>query len=463
MPSQRYEFPKDFVFGAATAAYQIEGAATEDGRGDSIWDMVCRQKDFVIDGSSGAVADDHYHRWEQDLDLMKDLGLQAYRFSIAWPRVIPGGKGAVNEKGLAFYDRLVDGLLKRGIRPNATLYHWDLPTELEDADGWINRDTAYRFQEYAEVVAKRLGDRVEFWATFNEPSVFVGLGYDSGYHAPGKKMGPKRVNQAVHNVLLAHGLGIQALRKHVTQKDAKLGIVLSLCSAWPQFNTPADIAAAEKRFATENDWWVLPMVQGRYPEQVWKDKGSDAPEVLEGDMAIIGQRLDYLGVNYYVPTRLVADPSQPQGWRDVPPAPNAPHQSMPNWEIFAPGLRSMLLQCARRYKLPLYVTENGMSQSFDKPGADGQVHDPVRIDFLKRHLIEVHRANAEGANVKGYFQWSLLDNFEWALGYTQRFGLVHVDYDTLKRTPKDSAAWYREVCKSGGFEAEPTPDKRSGF
>jgi beta-glucosidase len=463
MPTQRFDFPKDFVWGAATAAYQVEGAAQEDGRGDSVWDMVCRQKGFVVDGSSGAQACDHYHRWEADLDMIKDLGHQAYRFSIAWPRVIPGGRGEVNEKGLAFYDRLVDGMLKRGIRPNATLYHWDLPTPLEDAGGWINRDTAYRFQDYADAVAKRLGDRVEFWATFNEPGVFVGLGYDLGIHAPGKRLGHKAVNQAIHHVLLAHGLGIQALRKHVTRPDAKLGIVLAPTACWPQFNSPQDLAMAEKRFAHDNDWWVLPMVEGRYPEQVWKDKGDDVPELRAGDLETIGQAIDYLGVNYYSPARMVADPAQAQGWRWIPRAPDAPKPDMPGWEIFAPAMRSMLLQFSRRYKKPLYITENGMSIAADKPGADGSVHDPVRTDFMRRHLIEVHRAIAEGADVRGYFHWSLMDNFEWALGYTQRFGMVHVDYETLKRTPKDSALWYREVCKGGGFESEPTPDKRSGF
>jgi beta-glucosidase len=461
--TQRFNFPKDFVWGAATAAYQVEGAANEDGRGDSVWDQVCRQPGFVVDGSSGDVACDHYHRTDQDLDMMKNLGLQAYRFSIAWPRIIPGAKGRPNEKGLAFYDRLVDGLLKRGIRPNATLYHWDLPTELEDAGGWINRDTAYRFQEYADAVARRLGDRVEFWATFNEPGVFVGLGYDLGIHAPGKRLGRKAVNQAVHHVLLAHGLGMQALRKHVTRRDAKLGIVIAPTAVWPQYNTPENVAVAEQRFARENDWWVLPMVEGRYPEQVWKEKGDNVPELREGDLKTIHQPMDYLGVNYYSPARMVADSAQPQGWRWIPRAPDAPKPDMPGWEIFAPAMRSLLVQFTKRYKLPLYITENGMSIAADKPGADGQVHDPVRTDFIRRHLIEVHRANAEGADVRGYFHWSLMDNFEWALGYTQRFGMVHVDYQTQVRTPKDSALWYSGVIKENGFECEPTPDKKSGF
>ena len=463
MPTQRFEFPKDFVWGAATAAYQVEGAAKEDGRGDSVWDMVCRQPGFVVDGSSGMVACDHYHRWESDLDLMKDLGLQAYRFSVAWPRIIPGGKGAVNQKGLDFYDKLVDGMLKRGIRPNCTLYHWDLPTELEEAGGWLNRDTAFRFQEYAAVVAKKLGDRVEFWATFNEPGVFVGLGYDLGIHAPGKRMGSKRVNQAIHHVLLAHGLGVQEIRRHATRPDKKIGIVLAPTAAWPQSNTPANVAVAEKRFANDNDWWVLPMVKGHYPAQVWQDKGDEAPEVMQGDLETIHQDLDYLGVNYYSPARMVADESQVGGWRWIPRAPNAPKPDMPGWEIFAPAMRSMLVQFSKRYGKPLYITENGMSISADKPNAEGNVGDPVRTDFIRRHLIEVHRANAEGANVKGYFHWSLMDNFEWALGYTQRFGIVHVDYDTQKRTVKDSGKWYTQVIKDNGFETEPTPDKRSGF
>ena len=465
MPTQRFDFPQDFVWGSATAAYQIEGAAREDGRGDSIWDMVCRQPGFVVDGSSGAVACDHYHRWEADLDMMKDLGLQAYRFSVAWPRIIPGGSGAVNQKGLDFYDKLVDGMMRRGIRPNCTLYHWDLPTELEDAGGWINRDTAYRFQDYAAVVAKRLGDRVEFWATFNEPGVFVGLGYDLGIHAPGKRMGHQRVNQAIHHVLLAHGLGVQEIRRHASRADKKIGIVIAPTSPWPQTPSPANTAAAEKRFETENDWWVLPMVQGRYPQRVWdaRSAAGEAPETRAGDLETIHQELDYLGVNYYSPARMVADETQAQGWRWIPRAINAPKPDMPGWEIFAPAMRSMLVQFNKRYGKPLYITENGMSIGKDKPDAEGNVVDPVRTDFIRRHLIEVHRANAEGANVKGYFHWSLMDNFEWALGYTQRFGIVHVDYNTQKRTVKDSGKWYAQVIKDNGFETEPTPDKRSGF
>ena len=459
----RYDFPPQFLWGAATAAYQVEGAADADGKADSIWDRFCRQPGAIADGSSGAVACDHYHRLEQDLDLMAALGLRAYRFSISWPRVQPLGAGPANGRGLDFYDRLVDGLLKRGLTPNATLYHWDLPQALEDRGGWPARDTALRFADYAALAAKRLGDRVALWATFNEPAVFVDLGYSQGVFAPGRRENPRTVRQAIHHVLLAHGLGMQALRAHA-KADAQLGIVLNPALVWPDRETPLHYAAAEACWAEENDWWVLPMTQGHYPEAVRRRLAhhGHAPQVHTGDLEQIRQPLDYLGVNGYFPARVEPDMSGERGYRRLPfSARNEPLTSF-GWEVYAPAFRAMLLQFHRRYDRPLYVTENGISVVQPNPGPDGAVHDDRRIDYLKKHLAALHQARAAGADVRGYFHWSLLDNFEWSSGYTQRFGLVHVDYATLKRTPKDSAHWYRAMIAEGGFTAD-VPEVISGW
>jgi beta-glucosidase len=454
MPNQRYEFPQGFLWGSATAAYQIEGATRADGRGDSIWDAFCRDSRRVADHSSGEDACRHYELWEQDLDLLREMGHQAYRFSVAWPRIQPEGSGAFNPKGFDFYGRLIDGMLERGIKPNCTLYHWDLPTALEKEGGWLNRETALRFQDYAHAVTKAFGDRVDLWATFNEANVFTILGYDLGVHAPARKEGAKAYRQVIHHVLLAHGLGLRAMRPNLTRPGAQAGIVLSPATVWPQDSRPETVAAARRRFELESDWWMLPMTQGRYPEGAWKRLGQAVPEPRPGDLEAICQPMDYIGLNYYSPARLTADPNDPLGWKVVPRSPQAPRPDMPGWEIFAPAMRSLLLQYHRRYRLPIYVTENGMSISADAPGADGAVHDPRRIEFIKRHLVEIRRAMDQGADVRGYFHWSLMDNFEWALGFTQRFGLVHVDFKTQKRTPKDSALWYRDFIRERAFEAD---------
>jgi beta-glucosidase len=459
----RFDFPEDFLWGAATAAYQIEGAAAEDGKGDSTWDEFCRRPGVIADGSSGAVACDHYHRLEGDLDLMQGLGLRGYRFSISWPRVQPLGAGPANERGLDFYDRLVDGLLKRGIKPNATLYHWDLPLALEELGGWANRDIAQRFGDYAALAAKRLGDRVALWATFNEPHVFVACGYQHGVFAPGRKEPQRTVRQIIHHVVLAHGLGIQALRAHA-KPQAQLGIVLAPALVWPDRETPLHHAAADAFWAEANDWWVEPMLKGHYPEAVRKrlaHKG-EAPSVQVGDMAIIQQPLDYLGVNGYFPARVEPDPSGELGYRQLPfSARNEPLSDF-GWEVYAPAFRAMLVQFHRRYGKPLYITENGISVLQPKVGPDGAVHDDRRIDYLKKHLAAVHQARAAGADIRGYFHWSLMDNFEWSSGYTQRFGLIHVDYATQKRTLKDSAHWYRQAIADGGFKAA-VPEVVSGW
>jgi beta-glucosidase len=459
---QRFDFPPDFVWGSATAAYQIEGATRSDGRGDSVWDAFCRVKGNIADGSSGDEACRHYEFWREDLDLIKALGHQSYRFSVAWPRLQPSGSGAFNAKGFDFYGRLIDGMLERGIKPNCTLYHWDLPSALEDEGGWLNRDTALRYRDYAFEVAKRFGDRVDFWATFNEANIFSLLGYELGVQAPGRREGPKAYRQVIHHVLLAHGLGMQALRANMRRPGAKAGIVLSPATVWPQDKRPETLAAAGRRWQMESDWWMLPMTEGRYPEWPWKRLGAAVPEIRPGDMETMRQPMDYIGLNYYSPARVVADPADPEGWKGVPRSPQAPHPDMPGWEVFAPGMRSLLLQYHRRYHIPIYVTENGMGLKGEVPGPDGVVHDPRRTDFLKRHLAEIRRAMDQGADVRGYYHWSLMDNFEWSFGYTLRFGLVHMDYETYKRTPKDSALWYRDFIKAGSFEAD-YEDKPSHF
>jgi beta-glucosidase len=460
---KRYDFPAGFLWGAATAATQIEGAADADGKADSIWDAFCRRPGVIRDGSSPAVACDHYHHLEQDLDLMASLGLTAYRFSLAWPRIQPLGAGPADPRGLDFYDRLVDGLLKRGITPNATLHHWDLPQALEDLGGWPARDTALRFGDFATLAAKRLGDRVGIWATFNEPHVLVHCGYELGIFAPGRREDPRTVRQCIHHVLLAHGLGIQALRAHA-KPGAQLGIVLAPSLAWPDRETPLHYAAAEACWAEENDWWVQPMLYGHYPEAVRQRfaRHGHAPQVQVGDMALIQQPLDYLGVNGYFPARVEPDLSGERGYRRLPfSARNEPLTSM-GWEVYAPAYRALLVQFHRRYGMPMYLTENGLSISSDAPGPDGAVHDDRRIDYLKKHLAAAHQARQAGADIRGYFHWSLMDNFEWSSGYTQRFGLVHVDYATQKRTPKDSARWYRDMIAQGGFNAD-VPEVISGW
>lgn len=463
MKSTRYSFPPGFIFGTATAASQIEGATTADGRKDSIWEAFCRRLGAIADGSDTSLACDHYSRWRSDLALLKELGVDSYRFSIAWPRVIPEGRGAVNERGLDFYSSLVDELLRLGIRPNATLYHWDLPQALEEQGGWLNRDTALAFEAYAEAVLKRLGDRVDFWATFNEPQVFVYLGYEHGVHAPGRKEGRREVLSAIHHVLLAHGRGMQVIRKHA-KPGAQAGIVYAAAPIWPGTDKPEDVAAAERHWHRSNDWWMQPLVQGGYPADIAALYGEDAPRLQPEDEATMKQPLDFLGLNYYSPERIIDDPSLgPLEVARLPIAADAPRTDFPGWEIFPAGLQNHLQQFWRRYKVPLYVTENGASSLSDAPGPDGRVQDPQRLAYVRDHLIHCSRAIANGVDLRGYYVWSLMDNFEWALGYAQRFGIVHVDFKTQQRTPKDSFRWYQQVCRERGFEGPELPEIRSGF
>ncbi|WP_211239766.1 GH1 family beta-glucosidase [Jiangella gansuensis] len=459
-------FPSTFLFGSATAAYQIEGAAREDGRGPSIWDTFSQTPGRVLNGDTGDVADDHYHRLDEDLDLIAELGLDAYRFSIAWPRVVPHGIGATNQKGIDFYARLVDGLLARGVQPVATLYHWDLPQPLQDAGGWLSRTTADAFADYAAVVAGALGDRVHTWTTLNEPWCSAYLGYGSGGHAPGLR-GREEPLVAVHHLNLAHGLGVQAMRPLVTN-DARFSVTHNLHVFRPDGETGD--AARDKVESLANDAFLGPMLDGRYTDRLIATTASvtDWSFVRDGDLARIRQPIDVLGINYYSTNRVrlwdgtgaqeVADGHQPGSGSAWPGAEDVEFLRQPGpytemgWNIEPAGLFDLLTELHSSYPtLPLMVTENGAA--FADEVVDGAVHDTDRIDYVHRHLRAVLDAIDTGVDVRGYFLWSLLDNFEWAWGYSKRFGIVHVDYDTLKRTPKDSARWYSSVIRTRALPA----------
>ena len=427
-------FPPHFVWGVATSAFQIEGAAFEDGKGESIWDRFCRVPGAIADASNGDVACDHYHRLDADLDLVASLGLDLYRFSVAWPRVQPLGEGAWNEKGLAFYDRLVDGLLARGLAPHLTLDHWDLPQALQDQGGWASRDTVHRFVDYALGIQRRLGDRLAAITTHNEPWVVAVLGNEEGTFAPGIKS-RRTAMQVAHHLLLSHGLALRALRAEGA--TAKLGIVLNMAHTMPLTDSAADAAKARLDDARGRRWYSDPLFKGEYPAEVWAELGADAPVVEPGDMAAIATPLDYIGINYY--SRALSSAAGPVEARDKP----YPKTAM-GWEIYPEGLRELLLTMHREYALPpTYITENG--GAFPDPTTDGHVHDADRIDYLATHIAAVGQALAAGVPMAGYMVWSLMDNFEWASGYAKRFGIVHVDYATQVRTPKDSARWYRDL------------------
>ena len=436
-------FPKGFLWGAATSAYQIEGAWNEDGKGESIWDRFTHRPYTIRNGDTGDVACDHYHRSPEDVALMKDLGLQSYRFSISWSRVLPEGRGAVNERGLDFYERLVDNLLDAGIVPNATLNHWDLPQAIQDEGGWPNRDSADWFAEYARVMFDRLGDRVALWATHNEPPVVAFAGYGYGVFAPGIA-DYSQAYQAAHHLLLAHGKAVQVFR----QGDYKgeVGIVIDFQHFQPASDGQADRAACQRARESSELLFADPLFKGEYPQTLFDWIGPHAPRVREGDMALISQPIDFLGVNHYMTFAVSFDPRGGMLKRSVE------HVSAPNWGrtqvgwgINPAGLTAELLDIRDRYGNPkVYVTENGCAVA-DVPNADGFVADWARVDFLRAHLRAVHDAIAAGANVHGYYVWSLMDNFEWAHGYEPRFGIVRVDYETGNRIPKQSARWYSEV------------------
>ena len=435
-------FKKGFMWGAATASYQIEGAWNEDGKGSNIWDEFTHQPGKIEDKSTGDIACDHYHKYKEDVKLMAECGLKAYRFSISWARIFPEGIGTVNQKGIDFYNNLIDELLKYNITPFITLYHWDLPYALYLKGGWLNKDSIDWFEAYAKVIAENFGDRVKNYITFNEPSVFMGCGYSQGAHAPGIKLGDKDLLYMGHNIHLAHGKAVRAIRSVVS--DAKIGITLATQPKIPI--TDADIKDAEKSyfagglggFFWSTDYWLDPIVFGKYGEKLLQEAGDMFPAFTDEEMKIISEKIDFIGLNIYEAS-YQGDYVRPFG---------TAHTEL-NWDIYPQALEWGVKLNYGRYKLPIIITENGMS-AHDWVSLDGKVHDPNRIDFLHRYLSGLKKAADEGCEVDGYFQWSFMDNFEWAKGYNPRFGIVHVDYQTQKRTLKDSAYWYKDVIESNG-------------
>ena len=443
-PLEPRGFPAGFLWGTATASYQVEGAAQEDGRGPSVWDTFSHTPGRVVNNATGDVADDHYHRYKDDVQLMKALGVKSYRFSIAWPRVFPQGSGAPNPKGLDFYNRLVDELLANGIEPFATLYHWDLPQALQDrGGGWAARDTAQAFGDYAGYVAERLTDRVRHIFTINEFGAFMELGYRLGIHAPGVKLPPAQFNQARHHGVLGHGLAVQAIRAR-GKPGTKVGLAENLVVGVPVIESPLHIAAAEQATRQVNAQYLTVIMEGKYTDAYLAATGADAPHFTPEELKIISSPLDFVGTNIYQPMFVRADASA-SGFAVVPNPASYPHMASP-WLFIGPEVLYWgPHHVARLWNVQeIYVTENGCSSS-DIPTADGQVYDTDRVMFLRNYLTQLQRAVADGVPVKGYFLWSLMDNFEWADGYTNRFGLHYVDYTTQRRTPKLSAAFYREV------------------
>lgn len=448
-------FPQDFIWGAASAAYQIEGAVAEDGRSPSIWDVLSHEPGRIYDSHNGDVACDHYHRWREDIALLRELGVGAYRLSVAWPRIIPDGSGAVNERGLAFYDQLIDALLEAGITPWVTLYHWDLPQALQLRGGWLNRDVVEWFGRYTEVVAARLGDRVKNWITINEPPCIIGVGYQEGVFAPALKLTFRECLLGAHHLLLAHGRAVQALRAG-WRGPVKVSIAFTARDRIPDTESASDIDAARQDYfacRTPNfwnlSWWADPVFLGHYPAEGLEAFAADLPAFSDDDMRLISQPIDFFGYNCYTGFRIRAgangEPERvPGGWGI-----GHPHGTLPWLAVTPAGPYWSARFLHERYKQPVVFAENGFC-SHDWVHLDGKVHDPQRIDYLARYLSRIRRATDEGIPVTGYFAWALLDNFEWMDGYKERFGLVHVDFATQKRTPKDSFAWYRETIRTNG-------------
>jgi beta-glucosidase len=443
-PTPALQFPKGFRWGTATSAYQVEGAAQEDGRGPSIWDTFTRTPGRIRDASTGDVGVDHYHRFKEDVALMKAMGTKAYRFSIAWPRLFPDGRGPLNPKGLAFYDRLIDELLRAGIEPFATLYHWDLPQTLQDKGGWQARDTALAFGDYAGIVARKLSDRVGHIFTINEMQTFVEHGHQSGVFAPGLKLSRGELNQVRHHAVLAHGLAVQAIRASA-RRGTKVGPAENITTALPAFDTPENIRAAELATREVNAPYLTAMLEGRYTDAYLAKAGADAPKFTPQDLEIIASPVDFVGLNVYSPGLYVLASEAAPGYATVKIPASHPRMAS-EWLTVGPeALYWAPRHAAKLWNVKdIYITENGASAA-DQPEPDGMVYDVDRVMYLRNYLTHLQRAIAEGVPVRGYFLWSLLDNFEWADGYSTRFGLVHVDYATQKRTPKLSAAFYREV------------------
>jgi beta-glucosidase len=443
------QFPNGFLWGAATAAYQVEGSPLADGAGPSIWHRFVHTPGLVRDGDTGDIACDHYRRWADDVALMRSLGLQAYRFSVSWSRILPTGTGAVNKAGLDFYDRLVDALLENGIEPLLTLYHWDLPASLDDRGGWLNPDIAQWFADYAEVMFRKLDGRVKKWVTLNEPWVVTDGGYLHGALAPGHK---NRFEAPIvsHNLMRAHGAAVQAYR---AVGQHQIGIVVNIEPKYPASDDRADIAAATRAEAYMNRQYLDPIYLGRYPDEMAEIFGEAWPQWPAQDFALIQQPIDFLGVNYY--TRSVTR-FDPKAWplRACAVRQQQSTYTETGWEVFPPALTDTLLWIKRRYgDMPIYITENGAA-FYDPPTAsNGRIEDPLRVNYLREHLGAVHDAIQRGVDVRGYMAWSLLDNLEWSLGYSKTFGIVHVDFKTQKRTPKDSARFYADAIASNGANA----------
>lgn len=448
------KFKKDFVWGVATASFQIEGAYNEDGRGRDIWGDFCSIPGKIYDNHNGNIACDHYHRYKEDIALMKQMGIKAYRFSIAWARIFPEGIGQVNKKGVEFYHNLIDELLKNNIEPYVTLYHWDLPLSLSEKGGWLNSDSVDWFKEYAEFFGREYGDKVKYIMTFNEPQCSIGLGLQQGIHAPGLKLSATQVLKAIHNLLKAHGAAIKALRK--VAPNTELGIAPTCGVALPISNKAKDIEIARKRYfdilpLDQPYVWSVslfldPIILGNYPKKYYELYKDYLPEITKEDLELINQPLDFLGQNIYNGYEVTEDEN---GNYIYPKKKIGFDHTDLNWPITPTALYWGPKFIYDRYKLPFYITENGLA-CHDIVSLDNKVHDPNRIDFLNRYLKEYSKAGIDGADIRGYFQWSLMDNFEWCEGYSKRFGMIHVDYETQKRTIKDSGYWYKNIIETNG-------------
>jgi beta-glucosidase len=445
-------FPKNFLWGTASASYQIEGAPSADGKGESIWDRFSHTPGKIKHGDTGDVACDFYHRYRDDIAMMADLGLNAARISLAWPRIVPNGKGEANHKGIDFYNRVIDELLKHNIQPFVTLYHWDLPQMLEDGGGWTNRDAASYFGDYAAVCAKAFGDRVKHWMAFNEPWIFTVLGYMFGIHAPGLR-DRKLALRAGHVVNLAQGLGVRAIRANT--KPDMVGTAFSMQPIFPKTDSPEDREAAERYHRFNNVWFLETAMEGRYPKIFLEGTEEEWLDVRPGDMEIVKAPLDFIGINLYTRMTIAHDPhDKMMGTR---PAYHGEENELTDfgWEVYPPALSEMILRIAHDYpKMPIYVTENGASYG-EKPDADGQVRDQRRIRFLRGYIAEMGRAIEKGADVRGYFLWTFTDNFEWAEGFQQRFGIVYCDFETQQRIIKESGRWYSELARTNVLDFDP--------
>ncbi|WP_018247646.1 GH1 family beta-glucosidase [Orenia marismortui] len=444
-------FPKDFIWGSATASYQVEGAFDEDAKGESIWDRFSHTPGKVENGDTGDVACDHYHRYKEDIALMKEIGIDSYRLSISWSRILPEGKGEINQQGLDFYRNLIDELLKAGIKPAITIYHWDLPQALQDEGGWANRQTVKYFVDYAEILFNEFGDVVSQWITHNEPYVVAVHGHLTGSHAPGIK-DPKVAMQVAHNILLSHGLTVKKYRE--LELDGEIGITLNLTSSYPNSNSQEDNEAAKRMEACINGWFLEPLFKGKYPEKLIELYGAkfNQLDIRAGDMDIIKEEIDFLGINYYSRS-LVRHNEDSDFFKIEGVKPEDSKYTAMDWEIYPDGLYDLLIKVNREYtQKPLYITENGAAFD-DEISEDGRVHDQERINYLKSHFQRAYKTIKEGVPLKGYYVWSLMDNFEWAYGYDKRFGIIYIDYNKdRKRILKDSAYWYQNVIANNTLD-----------